>query len=147
MPATEHVFEGSCHCGAIGFSFRASEPPDRWEVRACQCSFCRSHGARTTADPTGTVSFRFDESQLHRYRFGLQSAEFLVCRTCGVYIAAMMTSPRGRFATININAIRAPLAVADAIPVKYDEESLDQRQKRREERWTPVAEDHRLSAD
>jgi hypothetical protein len=142
MSAVSNVFAGSCHCGAIGFTFRASEPPDRWQVRACQCSFCRGHGARTTSDPAGAVSFRIDdESQLHRYRFGLRSADFLVCRTCGVYIASVMSSSRGRFATVNINALRAPIDVADAVPMKYDDESLEQKQRRREERWTPVVEE------
>ena len=141
MSVAAHVFEGRCHCGAIGFTFRASEPPDRWQVRACQCSFCRAHGARTASDPAGTVRFRIDdESLLHRYRFGLRSADFLVCRTCGVYIASVMSSPHGNFATVNINAIRAPIDVADAVPMKYDDESLEQKRRRREQRWTPVVE-------
>jgi hypothetical protein len=142
MSVIPNVFEGSCHCGAIGFTFRAPEPPDRWQVRACQCSFCRGHGARTTSDPAGTVCFRIDDdSRLHRYRFGLRSADFLVCRTCGVYIASVMVSPRGRFATVNINALRSPIDVADAVPMKYDDESLEQKRRRREERWTPVVEE------
>jgi hypothetical protein len=133
------AFAGSCHCGAIEFTFHASRSPPSWPIRACQCRFCRGHGARTTADPDGLVTFRFnDESQLQRYRFGLYSAEFLLCRRCGVYIAAVLASPLGQFTTININAIREPLAVAEALPVSYEGESLDQRQGRREQHWTPV---------
>jgi hypothetical protein len=91
------------------------------------------------------VSFRIDdESQLQRYRFGLRSADFLVCRTCGVYIASVMSSPLGRFATVNINALRLPIDVAEAVPMKYDDESLEQKQRRREERWTPVVEEFTL---
>jgi len=141
MSASDLVFEGSCHCGAIGFAFRPSRTPDSWPVRACQCSFCRRHGARTTSDPAGSVTFRIEvESKLQRYRFGLQSADFMICRTCGVYIAAMLTTPRGRFATVNINALREHLDVQDATSISYEGESLEQRQHRRERRWTPVVE-------
>lgn len=87
------------------------------------------------------MTFRIDsESQLQRYRFGRQTADFLVCRTCGTYIAAMLTTPRGRFATVNINALRDPVAVGSAKPISYDGESAEQRQERREQRWTPVVE-------
>lgn len=75
MPIDQHVFEASCHCRAIGFTFRASQPSESWLVRACQCSFCRAHGARTTSDPNGSVTFRIsDASQLRRYQFGTRSA-------------------------------------------------------------------------
>ena len=131
--------EGSCHCGAFGFSFRASRNPDSGPVRACQCSFCRRHGARTTADRAGSVSFRgADETSVQRYRFGLRTADFLICRKCGVYIAAMLTTPRGRFATLNINALEEHVDVPEATSVSYEGESAEQRQLRRERSWTPV---------
>ena len=141
MPVASHAFEGRCHCGAIGFTFRTSQPPARWAVRACQCSFCRGHGARTIADPEGSVTFQITEaSKLRRYRFGTQSSDFLICGNCGVYVAALLTSSNGQFATLNINTIRAPLEVSEAVPVSYEGESGEQRQSRREQRWTPVAE-------
>ena len=141
MPVASHAFEGRCHCGAIGFIFRASQPPVQWAVRACQCSFCRGHGARTISDPQGSVTFQIAEaSNLRRYRFGTRSSDFLICGNCGVYVAALLTSSNGQFATLNINTIRAPLDVPEAVPVSYEGESGEQRQSRREQRWTPVAE-------
>ena len=140
MPSTsEYTIEGSCHCGAIGFTLRTPQPPRQWQVRACQCSFCRSHGARTFADPGGSVAFALTAaSKLNRYRFGLQTADFLVCRTCGVYVASVLTSPRGQFATVNINTLREPVNTPDPQPVSYEGESIEQRQARRERRWMPV---------
>jgi hypothetical protein len=133
--------KGSCHCGAIGFVFRASKSAASWSVRACQCTFCRRHGARTTSDPAGSVTLRInDESQLQRYRFGSRTADFFVCRLCGVYIAAVLTTPGGRFATINVNALCDPVDAGNAEAVSYDRESAAQRQQRREHRWTPVVE-------
>jgi hypothetical protein len=135
-----HVFEGRCHCGAVGFILRASQEPAQWSVRACQCSFCRGHGARTTADPNGSVTFRItDPSKLKRYRFATRSTDFLVCGECGIYVAALLTSSGGQFATLNINTIGVPLNVREPEPVSYDGETVEQRQGRREQRWTPVS--------
>jgi hypothetical protein len=140
MSGASPVFEGRCHCGAIGFTFRTSKPPVTWAVRACQCSFCRGHGARTITDPEGSVTFQITEvSKLKRYRFGTRSSEFLICGDCGVYVAALITSGKGQFATLNINTIRPPLDVPEAAPISYEGESGEQRLSRREQRWTPVA--------
>lgn len=133
-----YAFEGSCHCGVIGFTFSSHLSSESWRVHACQCSFCRRHGARTTSDPGGRVSFHIhDEAKLHRYRFGLQTADFLVCRWCGVYIGAVLSSPRGQFATLNVNTILGA-SVGQAEPTTYDGETSQQRQARRERQWTPV---------
>src|SRR5437868_9753855 len=87
------TFQASCHCGALAFTFETAIPGSRWQIRACQCSFCRRHAARTTSDPAGRVSFRLrDTGSLLRYRFGLRTADFLVCHHCGVYMAAVLTS-------------------------------------------------------
>ena len=140
-PSDFHTFDGSCHCGAIGYTFRASQRPELWTIRACQCRFCRGHGARTTSDPEGSVIFRIsDPSQLEKYRFGLKSADFLICKFCGVYLASVLTAARGQFATLNVNAIATSIFVPDAQAVTYENETLAQRQARREQRWTPVSE-------
>ena len=79
-----------------------------------------------------------DKTCVHRYRFGLRTADFILCRACGVYIAAVLTTARGRFATVNVNALDESLDVPEATPVSYDGESAGQRQRRRERSWTPV---------
>jgi hypothetical protein len=136
---TGRAFEGRCHCGAIGYTFRTALPPAQWAVRACQCAFCRGHGARTTAGAHASVSFHFsDPAKLTRYRFGTGTSDFLICSGCGVYLGAVITARGRQFATLNINAIREPLDVPEAQPVSYDGESAEQRRGRREERWTPV---------
>ena len=132
-------FGGSCHCGAIAFTFETSHSSHQWRLRECQCSFCRRHGARTTSDPSGRVSFEVrDKDALLRYRFGLRTADFILCRNCGVYLAAVLTSVRGQFATLNVNALSEALEFEDAARVSYDDESTEERQSRREQRWTPV---------
>lgn len=134
------TYEGQCHCGAIGYSYATAIASEAWPVRACQCAFCRAHGAMCTSDPQGAVRFRCSDAHaLSRYVFGLRSAEFLVCGRCGVYIAAVMTQGDREFTTINLRAMTSSLpGLPEAAPVSYEAESLQQRIRRRARRWTPV---------
>jgi hypothetical protein len=87
------VYEGSCHCGAIGFRYHSARDPGSWSVRACQCAFCRAHQALTTSDPEARIEFTaIRPALLSKYRFAQHTADFLVCSQCGVYIGATMGS-------------------------------------------------------
>ena len=133
-------FQGSCHCGAIGFSYRTSIAPERWSIRACQCSFCRAHDTLSTSDPAGSLEFTAsDPDLLNRYRFGLRTADFLLCRECGIYIGALIETGKGRFGIISMHAlVEAPENLAATEPISYDSEDIAERISRRETRWTPV---------
>ncbi|HYZ27112.1 MAG TPA: hypothetical protein VE597_09410 [Geminicoccaceae bacterium] len=131
---------GGCHCGNVELTFETARDPGELTVRACGCSFCRRHGGRTVSDPQGRVEFVVhDRSLLSRYRFGLGTAEFLVCRTCGVYVGAFMADAGSAYAIININALHTPEVFAKAaVPVSYDRESATERRARRRALWTPA---------
>lgn len=141
MPATSaSEYLGSCHCGAIGFRYRTAQSPDQWSIRACQCSFCRAHAALSTSDPAGSIEFRGSgDGALQRYRFGQRTADFLLCRECGVYLGALMETPGGMYGIVNANALRPiPDLPAVAAPMDYGAESASQRTGRREQRWSPA---------
>jgi hypothetical protein len=128
-------YTASCHCGGIGYELETQRVPAEWNVRACQCTFCVAHAALSVSDPQGTLWFR-DESAV-RYRFGLATADFLLCGRCGVYIGAHIATPRGEFGIINTRPLgRRDLPAAE--PMVYDGEDPAERARRREERWTPV---------
>jgi hypothetical protein len=135
------TLHGRCHCGAIELQFRTGIAPLRLRLRACSCSFCRRHGARTMTDPNGSVAIAVHAADtLRRYRFGFHSADYLVCGRCGIYVAAVMHEGTKAFATLNANAFDVPdLAGALAEPVDYEQETLEQRRARRRVRWTPVS--------
>lgn len=134
------TYEGGCHCGVIQWTFSTERPPSQWSVRACQCSFCRAHGARCTSDPQGSVAFQIrDHTAVLRYRFGVKSADFLICAKCGVYVGAVIESSAGAFTTLNLNAMKTPVEeLHETTPVSYDSEGKDDRIARRLSRWTPV---------
>lgn len=134
------LYPGACHCEAIGFAYETATVPEAWTMRACACRFCRSHGAATTSDPGGLLAFSCrDPAQLVRYQFGLRTADFWLCRRCGVYLGAVTSD--GRFGIINTNAlIDRPPQLPAASSRSYDGETAEGRLQRRHERWTPMRE-------
>lgn len=140
MTQTPHEYSGTCHCGALGFTYRTALDTRTWSVRACQCSFCRAHHALSASDPAGTIEFSVrDRDLLNRYRFGQGITDFLICRRCGVYVGALIETPAGRFGIINVNALRPiPVDIPEPAAMEYGSESREQRISRREQRWSPV---------
>jgi len=132
------IYPGACHCEAIGFAYETSLLPEAWTVRACGCRFCRTHGAATTSDPAGGLELVLrDPELLIRYRFGLATADFWLCRACGVYLGAATND--GRVGLINTNALIArPAPLPPPAPRSYDGETAAVRLARRHERWTPL---------
>lgn len=133
-------YPGSCHCRAIGYVYRPTTTPDNWSIRACQCRFCRAHDALSSSDPAGTLAFTADRPEaLVRYRFGLRTADFLLCRDCGVYIGAVMQGPDGPVGIVNTHALwPRPDDLAAVAAISYDGEDGGDRESRRAARWTPV---------
>ena len=138
MPDIE--YPGSCYCGAISFRYRTAVVPPEWSVRACQCGFCVAHGALSTSDTAGELSFASKApSKLRRYRFALRTADFLLCTHCGVYIGAVIETELGHFGIINTRTLTPiPADLAEVAPARYDGEKTADRVTRREDRWTPV---------
>jgi hypothetical protein len=135
------TFPGGCHCGALGFAFQTALAVTHWNVRACRCTFCRGHGALTTSDPAGRLVFHLNQREaLQRYRFGLMTADFLVCRRCGVYLGAQIETAHGAFGIINTRALMSvPGDLPVAVMADYGAENMSDRIARREKRWTPLA--------
>lgn len=133
-------YAGSCHCGAIGFDYRTDVMPSSWSIRACQCDFCRAHDALSTSDPAGELRFLArNADELQRYRFAMQTADFLICRNCGVYIGAVIETATGGYGIVNTHALtKIPADIADVAPISYEQEQKTGRVARRESRWTPV---------
>ena len=136
------IINGGCHCGNLRLIFYASKCFEEMQIRACQCTFCRKHNVRATADPDGRLEIKVaDEGNLSRYKLGHGITDFLICRDCGVYVGATMEAEERRetLATCIVNTleleqsrIKAPLAA------HYDEETPGSRLERRRTRWMKV---------
>lgn len=135
------VHEGGCHCGNLRLTLRLTRPPAENATRSCQCSFCRRHATLTVSDPAGQADIRArDWSNVEKYRFGTATADFLLCRTCGVYIGAVCDTPDGMRMVTNTRCLddREAFTSPPALP-NHDKEAVEARMARRAANWTPAA--------
>jgi hypothetical protein len=134
------IHEGGCHCGNLRVRLRLTQEPAEVRLRACGCSFCRAHNTRTASDPNGAVDIDAgDWSQVQFYRFGTGTAEFVICRNCGVYIGAIGGSGSGMRAVINTTCLdNRALFTRDPMATDHDGETAESRLARRADNWTPA---------
>jgi hypothetical protein len=140
MSALRTSLAGGCHCGNIRILFESDHSPEKLPLRACTCSFCRAHGGISTSDPLGRLQITVrDPALLSRYRFGFKTADFLICRSCGVYVAAVQTEGEACFATLNVNVLDVREVFRQtAVAADYDGEQAVARRARRAATWTPT---------
>ena len=140
MPSEKTTIPGGCHCGNLTFEMQSTRPPEELPLRTCGCSFCQAHGGLYTSDPEGFVRFAVrDPARLSRYRFGHGTADFLICRDCGVFLAAVMTEGERSCAVVNVKASDAPGRFTGApTTMDYGGEDEAERLARRRARWTPA---------
>jgi len=77
-------YQGSCHCGAVQFSFEGE--PITKGVR-CNCSICSRKGAMMTPYVIAPDKFviKAEEGTLSVYQFGTKTAHHYFCMRCGIY--------------------------------------------------------------
>ncbi|WDI30964.1 hypothetical protein PUV54_13470 [Hyphococcus flavus] len=133
------IHTGQCHCGKLKVSFETGMTPEALGVRTCQCAFCRAHGAVNISDPQGLITIDGAPEDVECYNFALRTADFLICKTCGVYIAAVMGEGEKIVSTINIVGLRMnEFFEIDEAPMDYGAETTEARIARRFQKWTPT---------
>jgi hypothetical protein len=121
-------------------AFETALDPRKLPLRACQCSFCSRHGAVHTSDPAGRLIVEVAQPErLQRYRFALGMADFLICRACGVYVAAVTEIEGRSLGVLNVRVLdeREPFARAPT-PMEYGAEQVEEREARRVKAWMRV---------
>ena len=138
-PAEAMRIEGRCHCGNVSYALGTRERLDDVVVRICACEFCLRHRPRHWSDPQGSLEIAIeDPGEIVRYRFGHGTADFLICRRCGVYCLAI-TELDGDFrAVCNLNLALGRGARPRETTLEALAESTEERMQRRGAKWTPV---------
>jgi hypothetical protein len=141
MSNLRRLYPGSCHCGRVEIGFETAAEPATLTVRACQCAFCRRHGAMTVSDPKGRMWVAAGtRGPALAYRFGLGLTDFMICPACGCYVAALMADGDEVFGIVNLRMLdEAGEFAAAAAPRDYGAEDETARRQRRRDAWTPVA--------
>jgi len=135
---TRTRFEGACHCGAIQVTLSVAEGAARLSPRHCGCDFCQKHQGLYVSAPDGELEIDIaGQSAVNRYSFGHKTAEFLVCRTCGVVPAVVSEIDGTLYGIVNANALEPPLSVDESQTptADYGAENEADRLSRRKQRW------------
>jgi hypothetical protein len=134
-----YVYPGACHCGNIEVRLESDRTVLELGTRTDTCSFCAKHHAIYTSDPGGKLHLLVREAhRVERYRFGTKTADFLLCKACGVFVAAYMPEPALAVVNVNVLEARADFLATQLQVADFDGESLEQRLARRRARWTPA---------
>jgi hypothetical protein len=126
---------GGCHCSNITVSIELTRDPSGYSPRACDCEFCRRHGAAWVSDPQGSLLIQIREHRdAGRYAQGAGIAEMLLCRNCGVLVAALWQGPH-LYGVLNANALEARASFAAAQAVSPKSLSTESKMSRWQEIW------------
>jgi hypothetical protein len=129
------IYRGACHCGAVSAAYETDAPV---RLRHDGCSLCASRGVKSASDANGKVSLTSAHT-LTRYRFAHKTADYLICRVCGTYVATLMEASNGPVGVINVVGLQIPeLQDAPVTTAGLDGETTDDRIQRRLSRWTPL---------
>ena len=99
---------------------------------------CGNISVRLDRDGSAVIAAS-DWSLVERYRFGSRTADYLLCRRCGVYVGAVCETASGLRAVVNVNCLddRAAFTQTPAAP-DYDDEAMGARLERRAANWMPA---------
>jgi hypothetical protein len=130
---------GACHCGAIRATLYATKPASDLQVRACQCSFCTRHGAKTVSDPAGRCRLEIDGAALSWYIFETRTGMSVICNRCGMYAGAIIEDGDNVWSVLNARGLAMPEFEGRAAePKDYEGETPEERIARRKATWTPT---------
>jgi hypothetical protein len=133
------TIQGACHCGNIRFELRWPESETEIPVRRCGCSFCQKHGGAWTSHRNADLKVDIaDKSLVSKYRFGTETADFLVCSVCGVLPVALSEIDFGLYAVVNVNTFEDTGTLSfSSSKTDFDGEKVDKRLERRKRNWIP----------
>ena len=110
-----------------------SGPASVFAPRACDCSFCRKHGAAWMSDTHGTLRVR-QRGEALVYRQGSAQADFIACSHCAVLVLAMFEREGNVRVAVNVRALDDAGEFATEQPASP--QRLAPEEKR--ERWTQL---------
>ncbi|MFC5300276.1 GFA family protein [Azospira restricta] len=127
---------GGCHCGALRIDIGLPRPPETYGPRACDCDFCRKHGAAYFSDPDGSLRVMVGDARfLGRYRQGSGIAECLLCTNCGVLLGVAYREDERLYAAINYRVVEGGVVFGEAQPVSPKTLTANEKVRRWKALW------------
>lgn len=142
MPPSKSTttLHGSCHCGRLRIEFSTGQDPTGFTPRACDCSFCRKHGAAYVSDPAGQLSVSVREDALRKYRQGSDTADFLLCGKCGVLVAVVFEHAGRLHGAVNTRCLAENTGFRPPAATSPGNLGADEKIRRWLELWVPDVE-------
>jgi hypothetical protein len=135
------TLRGGCHCGRVHVGFSTREDATGLVPRACDCAFCRRHGAAWVSDPAGRLRIEYAEIRaLASCEQGSRAARFRLCAQCGVLVAVTYTDADRVFGAVNATCLDDPTAFGPPIPVSLQRLSREEKTGRWLRAWIPDVE-------
>jgi hypothetical protein len=131
------LINGGCHCGNIRFELAWEPTPERIPARACGCSFCVKHGGVWTSNPQASLRVHVaDRAAVNAYSFETRTADFHVCKRCGIAPVVTCRLDGRLYAVVSVNAFEnVDAALLDRAPASFDGETQETRLARRRKNW------------
>lgn len=106
-------YAGSCHCGAVSFTF---ESGDIANAMSCNCSFCRRAGYLLTFGERDALKVTTKPGALGTYLFNKNVIDHHFCTQCGIATHGFGATPNGPMAAVNLRCI--PSIDLDALAIQ-----------------------------
>ncbi|PPJ43224.1 MULTISPECIES: GFA family protein [unclassified Pseudoxanthomonas] len=136
MTATRATLQGGCHCGTITLVLSTTRVPADTVPRACDCSFCRAHGAAWVSDANAQLIIHAHRPEcLRRYRQGSLAAQFLLCGECGVLLAVLFEDGERTYAAVNTGCLEERDAFAPTASTSPQRLSPEEKLARWRQLW------------
>jgi hypothetical protein len=131
-----HKAKGGCHCGNIGVDVELAAAPETYRPRACDCDFCRKHGAAWVSDAKGSLHIHIRNAHEGvAYRQGSKQAELLLCRNCGVLVAVLYRTGKELHAAVNAKALASIVEFGAEQTVSPQKLSAAEKTSRWQDKW------------
>jgi hypothetical protein len=132
------LMRGSCHCGNLRVEFGTRKSALDFRPRACDCSFCRKHGAAYISDPEGSLSIvQRHAGAIREYLQGSNTARFLLCKDCGVLVSVVFDHLSGTYGAVNAGCLDDAANFGDTLPASPQLLSAEEKTSRWRALWTP----------
>ena len=138
MADSMHTVTGGCYCGNVLVKIRLTRDTGSYNPRACDCGFCRKHGAAYISDSLGSLEIEIDTAaDRGSYRQGSEAADCLFCRRCGV-LAGVTCEIDGRlYGAVNVRSLDPAAAFGPQVPVSPKQLSATDKLQRWRDVWFP----------
>jgi hypothetical protein len=104
------------HGGQLAVEFSTSQDPAAINPRACDCSFCRKHGASYISDSAGRLSVSGNSAGSScEYQQGTNTARFLLCNQCGVLVAVIYRHDSRIFGAVNVGCLNGQTGLGNSM--------------------------------